>query len=56
MSGFAEFAARLSPACGDCGGPVQRVEMTWHLDEDGRWRCVASAVCADGHRAVVQPF
>jgi hypothetical protein len=46
-----------APACDECGEPVQRVEMPWHLDEDANWRLgPASMVCAYGHRVVVEPL
>ena len=53
----ADLIALASPPCHDCGEPVQRVEMPWHLDEDYRWRPGPYImVCADGHRVVVEPL
>lgn len=53
----ADLIALASPPCGECGAPVQRVETRWHLDEDSRWRLgPCFMVCADEHRALVQPF
>jgi len=46
-----------SPACHECGEPVQRVEMPWRLDKDANWRLgPVFMVCADGHRVRVEPF
>jgi hypothetical protein len=53
----ADLIALASPPCHDCGEPVQRVEMPWHLDEDYRWRAGPFfMVCADGHRVLVEPL
>jgi hypothetical protein len=52
-----ELIARAAPACHQCGATVQRVEIPWHLDEDGRWRLGPSfMVCGDGHRVLVEPL
>ena len=51
----ADLIALASPPCHDCGEPVQRVEMPWHLDEDDNWRAGPFfMVCADGHRVLVE--
>ena len=53
----ADLIALASPPCHDCGEPVQRVEMPWHLDEDYNWRPGPYfMVCADGHRVLVEPL
>ena len=53
----ADLIAFASPPCHDCGEPVQRVEMPWHLDEDYNWRAGPFfMVCADGHRVLVEPL
>jgi hypothetical protein len=53
----AELIALASPPCRECGGPVQRVEGRWHLDEDYRWRPGPYyMVCADEHRILVEPL
>lgn len=44
------------PAPGGCSAPVQRVEMLWHLDEDGRWRPTAKTLCGNAHRVIVEPL
>jgi hypothetical protein len=49
--------ALASPPCHTCGASVQRVEVGWHLEDDGTWRpgpCYM--VCADGHRVLVEPL
>jgi hypothetical protein len=52
----AELIALASPPCRECGTPVQRVEIRWHLDEDDRWRPGPYfMVCADEHRVLVEP-
>jgi hypothetical protein len=52
----AEFIALASPPCHDCGAPVQRVELRWHLDEDYRWRPGPGyMVCGNDHRVLVEP-
>ena len=52
-----DLIALASPPCHDCGEPVQRVEMPWHLDEDYKWRPGPYfMVCADGHRVLVEPL
>jgi hypothetical protein len=52
-----ELIAAASPPCHDCGESVQRVEMRWHVDEDGNWRPGPYfMVCADGHRVLVRPL
>jgi hypothetical protein len=51
----AELIARAAPSCRECGANVQRVEMPWRLDEDGRWRLGPSfMVCGVGHRVLVE--
>jgi hypothetical protein len=53
----AELFDRASPACRECGATVQRVEVCWQLDEDGKWRLGPSyMVCGNGHRVVVEPL
>ena len=53
----AELIALASPPCRECGTPVQRVEIRWHLDEDDRWRPGPYfMVCADDHRVLVKPL
>jgi hypothetical protein len=53
----AELIARAAPSCRECGESVQRVEIPWHLDEDGNWRLGPSfMVCGDGHRVLVEPL
>ena len=53
----AELIALASPPCRECGTPVQRVEIRWHLDEDDRWRPGPYfMVCADEHRVLVVPL
>jgi hypothetical protein len=53
----ADLIALASPPCHDCGEPVQRVEMPWHLDDDDSWRPGPYfMVCADGHRVPVEPL
>ncbi|HEX6025276.1 MAG TPA: hypothetical protein VFZ00_25010 [Solirubrobacter sp.] len=52
----AELIARAAPQCRECDALVQRVEIPWHLDEDGRWRLRAFMVCGDGHRVLVEPL
>jgi hypothetical protein len=53
----AELFSRAAPACHQCGASVQRVEIPWHLDEDGTWRLGPSfMVCRDGHRVLVEPL
>ena len=50
-----ELIAAAAPACGECGGPVQRVETRWELTDGGEWvPGVYWMVCADGHRAAVE--
>jgi hypothetical protein len=50
-----DLVALASPPCHDCGAPVQRVEMPWHLDEDYNWRAGPYfMVCTDGHRVLVE--
>ena len=44
----ADLFALASPPCHDCGAPVERVEMPWHLDEDSRWRPGPSSWSARG--------
>jgi hypothetical protein len=52
-----EFFATASPPCHQCGASVQRVEIPWRLDEDGRWRPGPSyMICGDGHRVLVEPL
>jgi hypothetical protein len=52
-----DLIALASPPCHQCGQPVQRVEMPWHLDEDYTWRPGPYfMVCADGHRVLVEPL
>jgi hypothetical protein len=52
-----EFIAIASPPCHRCGASVQRVEIPWRLDEDGRWRPGPSyMICRDGHRVLVEPL
>jgi hypothetical protein len=49
--------ALASPPCHTCGASVQRVELGWHLEDDGTWHpgpCYM--VCADGHRVLVEPL
>jgi hypothetical protein len=52
----ADFFALASPPCEECGVSIQRVEMRWHLDEDGTWRPGAFMVCDNGHRVLVKPL
>jgi hypothetical protein len=53
----ADLLARAAPPCRECGASVQRVEMPWHLDEDGNWRLGPSfMICGDGHRVLVEPL
>jgi hypothetical protein len=53
----ADFFAFASPPCQECGIAVQRVEVRWHLDEDGNWRLGPSfMVCGNGHRVLVEPL
>ena len=53
----AELIELASPPCHECGAPVQRVELRWHLDEDDRWRPGPYfMVCADEHRVLVEPL
>jgi hypothetical protein len=53
----AEFFELASPPCEECGTFVQRVEIRWHLDEDGNWRPGPSfMVCGKGHRVLVKPL
>jgi len=53
----ADLFALASPPCHDCGVPVERVEMPWHLDEDHRWRPGPFfMVCPVGHRVLVEPL
>jgi hypothetical protein len=52
----AELIEAASPPCQECGAPVQRVEIPWHQDEDGRWRPRYFMVCSDGHRVLVEPL
>jgi hypothetical protein len=52
----ADLFALASPSCRECGESVQRVDMRWHLDEDGNWRPGPYfMVCADGHPVLVEP-
>jgi hypothetical protein len=52
-----ELIALASPPCHDCGSPVQRVEMPWHLDEDGSWHPGPFfMVCTNSHRVLVEPL
>lgn len=47
--------AAASPPCHECGAPVQRIEVRWHLDKDDRWRPGPFfMVCASNHRALVE--
>jgi hypothetical protein len=55
MDRYALFEQAL-PACRECGAPVQRVEHSWHVDEDGVWRLRCFMVCANRHRVVVEPL
>jgi len=52
---IADLLAAAAPPCHECGEPVQRIEQRWHLDEDDRWRVVATMVCARDHRVIVEP-
>ncbi len=53
----ADLFALASPPCHECGAPVERVEMPWHLDEDSRWRPGPFfMVCPLGHRVLVEPL
>lgn len=53
----AELVALASPPCHECGASVQRVEIPWRLDEDGRWTVGPSVmVCGDGHRVLIEPL
>ena len=53
----AELIARAAPACRECGESVQRVEMPWRLDEQGKWKLGPSfMVCGAGHRVPVEPL
>jgi hypothetical protein len=52
----AELIALASPPCHECAEPVQRVEIRWHVDEDGRWRPGYRMVCSNEHRVVVVPL
>jgi hypothetical protein len=50
-----ELVARAAPPCQECGASVQRVEIPWNRDEDGRWRPGPSfMVCGDGHRVLIE--
>jgi hypothetical protein len=52
-----ELIALASPPCHECGAPVQRVDMSWRLDEEYVWRLgPAFMICAEGHRVMVQPL
>ena len=52
-----DLIALASPPCHECGAPVQRVEIRWHLDEDSRWRPGPYfMVCGDDHRVLVKPL
>jgi hypothetical protein len=52
-----ELVARAAPPCHECGASVQRVEMPWRQDEDGRWRLGPSfMVCGVGHRVLIEPL
>ena len=52
-----EFQAVAAPPCPECGKPVQRTEIRWSPDADGRWMpgC-AFMVCPEGHRVRVEPM
>jgi hypothetical protein len=52
----AELIAAASPPCHECGAPVQRIEIPWHLDEDGTWRLRYFMICSDEHRVLVEPL
>ena len=53
----AELITLASPPCHECAAPVQRVEIRWHLDEDGRWRAGPGfMVCGNEHRVLVEPL
>ena len=53
----AELVARAAPLCEQCGTSVQRVEMPWRQDQEGRWALGPSfMVCGDGHRVLIEPL
>ena len=47
---------RAAPDCADCGARIQRVEYSWHVDEDGAWRMRGFTVCLNQHRRIVVPL
>lgn len=51
-----ELIELAAPLCKTCNTPTQRLEQTWHRDEDGKWRAVSHLVCANHHRQIVEPF
>jgi hypothetical protein len=51
----AELIARAAPSCRQCQKKVQRVEIPWHLDDDGTWKLGPSfMVCGQGHRELIE--
>lgn len=48
--------ACLRMPCAECTSAILRIEHVWHLDEDDRWRMVASSICGKGHRVVIEPL
>jgi hypothetical protein len=53
----AELVALASPPCQECGVAIQRVEIPWRLDQDGRWSVGPSfMICGAGHRVLVEPL
>jgi len=52
-----DFITHASPPCHECGEPVHRVQIPWHLDEDWTWRPgPAFMICGAGHRVLVEPL
>jgi hypothetical protein len=53
----AQLIALASPPCHECGAPVERVEMRYHLDEAAMW-CLGPCfmVCGHDHRVLVEPL
>ncbi len=47
---------QAAPDCRKCDRPVERVEHSWHKDEDGTWRLRGFMVCANRHRVMVELF
>jgi len=53
----AELVSRAAPPCQECGASVERVEIPWRRDEQGRWTVGPSfMVCGVGHRVLVEPL